>query len=188
MSPLLTSAQRLQFTRFPKLDERMLVRHYLLSAEDLKQVMARRRDFNRLGYAAQLTVLKHLGRGLAVTEQPPDDILMFLSEQLGVNAACYPLYAQRANTRHEHFAELCAQFGYAELSRNLNHELRGWLLPQAVITGQPFALMTALMDELRRRRILIPRIQVLERLVAAVRLQADQYTYHLLDMALGDQR
>lgn len=83
---------------------------------------------------------------------------------------------------------MCAQFGYAELSRNLNDELRCWLLPQAVITGQPFALMTALMDELRRRRILILSIQVLERLVAAVRLQANQYTYHLLDMALGNQR
>lgn len=188
MSPLLTSAQRLQFTRFPKLDERMLARHYLLSAEDLKQVMARRRDFNRLGYAVQLTVLKHLGRALGVGEQPPEEILMLLSEQLGVNPACFSLYAQRTNTRHEHFAELCGQFGYAELSRSLNQELRGWLLPQAVITSQPFALMTALVDELRRRRILIPRIQVLERLVAAVRLQADQYTYHLLDMALGDQR
>lgn len=91
MPPLLTSAQRLQFTRFPKVDGRMLARHDLLGAEDLKQVMARRRDFNRLGHAAQFTVLKHLGRGLGAGEQPPDDILTFLSEQLGVDAACYPL-------------------------------------------------------------------------------------------------
>ncbi|CAM3185101.1 hypothetical protein DESA109040_01590 [Deinococcus saxicola] len=70
---------------------------------------------------------------------------MFLSEQLNIEVTCYPQYAARTNTRHEHFAELCGQFGVAELSRSLNQELRGWLLPQAVITDQPFALMTALM-------------------------------------------
>ncbi|GGR74237.1 transposase [Deinococcus seoulensis] len=188
MPPLLTPAQRQQFTRFPRLDERLLARHYLLDTTDLKAVLARRRDFNRLGYAVQLTVLKHLGRGLAAAEQPPEDVLIFLSQQLELDPACYPRYAARANTRHEHFAELCGQFGYTELSRTLNRELRGWLLPQAVITDQPFPLMTALMDELRRRKILIPRIQVLERLVAAVRVQADQHTFQLLDLALGDHR
>ncbi|MCP2014015.1 TnpA family transposase [Deinococcus sp. HSC-46F16] len=185
---LLTQAQRQQFTRFPRLDERLLAQHYLLNEEDLKQVKGRRRDFNRLGYAVQLTVLKHLGRGLAASEQPPHEILVFLSEQLGVEATSYPQYAQRANTRHEHFAELCRRLGYAELNRTLNQELRDWLLPHAVITEQPFALMTALMDELRRRRILIPRIQVLERLVAAVRVRADQHTYSLLDFALANRK
>jgi hypothetical protein len=188
VTSLLTQAQRQQFTRFPKLDERLLARHYLLDATELNAVLNRRRNFNRLGYAVQLTVLKHLGRGLAAAEQPPKDVLIFLSEQLELDPSCYALYAQRANTRHEHFAEPCGQFGYAELSRSLNRELRDWLLPQAVITDQPFPLMTALMDELRRRRILIPRIQVLERLVAAVRVQADQHTFHLLDLALGDHR
>ncbi|WP_161884464.1 DUF4158 domain-containing protein [Deinococcus alpinitundrae] len=131
MTSRLTPAQRQQFTRFPKLDERLLARHYLLDATELNAVLARRRDFNRLGYAVQLTVLKHLGRGLAATEQPPEDVLIFLSEQLDLDPTRYALYAQRANTRHEHFAELCAQFGYAELSRTLNRELRGWLLIQA---------------------------------------------------------
>ena len=57
MPPLLTAAQRQQFNRFPKLDERLLARHYLLDTTDLKTVLTRRRDFNRLGYAVQLTVL-----------------------------------------------------------------------------------------------------------------------------------
>lgn len=167
----LTPSQRQQFTHFPKLDERLLARHYLLDATDLKAVLTRRRDFNRLGYAVQLTVLRHLGRSLAAAEQPLETVLAFLSGHLELDPICYARYAQRGNTRHEHFAELCAQFGYAELSRRLNRELRGWLLPQAVITGQPFPLMTALVDELRRRKILIPRIHVLERRIFAVRVQ-----------------
>lgn len=82
MTPLLTHAQRQQFTRFPSLDERLLAQYYLLSEADLKQIMNRRRDFNRLGYAVQLTVLRHLGRGLTAGEQPLPEVLEFLSEQL----------------------------------------------------------------------------------------------------------
>ena len=188
MSALLTSAQREQFTRFPVLDERLLAQHYLLSESDLARVMERRRDFNRLGYAVQHTVLNHLGRGLARDELPPSEVLVFLTEQLGVDAACYVLYAARQNTRHEHFAELCQRLGYVELSRRLNLELRAWLLPQAIITEQAFPLMVGVMDELRRRKILVPRIQVLERLVTAVRVKADQQTYAMLDLALSDAK
>lgn len=49
MPSLLTAAQRQQFTRFPKLDERLLARHYLLSAPEREAVLTRRRNFNRLG-------------------------------------------------------------------------------------------------------------------------------------------
>ena len=56
----LTQAQRLQFTRFPELDERLLAQQGVLSKADLEQAMNRRRDFNRLGYAVQLTVLRRL--------------------------------------------------------------------------------------------------------------------------------
>jgi hypothetical protein len=87
VTSLLTQAQRQQFTRFPKLDERLLARHYLLDATELNAVLNRRRNFNRLGYAVQLTVLKHLGRGLAAAEQPPKDVLIFLSEQLELDPA-----------------------------------------------------------------------------------------------------
>ena len=90
MPPLLTPAQRQQFTRFPKLDERLLARHYLLDTTDLKAVLTRRRDFNRLGYAVQLTVLRHLGRALTTGEQPPPEVLGFLGEQLDLDPACYP--------------------------------------------------------------------------------------------------
>ncbi|WP_425148682.1 Tn3 family transposase [Deinococcus sp.] len=186
--PLLTSAQRQQFTRFPAMNERLLAQYYLLNDNDLVRVMERRRDFNRLGYAVQHTVLNHLGRALARNELPPSEVLLFLAEQLGVDAACYPLYAARNNTRHEHFAELCQRCGYVVLSRTLNLELRDWLLPQAIITDQAFPLMVAVMDELRRREILVPRIQVLERLVSAVRVRADQQTYAMLDLALSETK
>ena len=181
---LLTQAQREQFTRFPPLDEHLLSRYYLLGEDDLRLVRERRRDFNRLGFAVQLTVLHHLGRPLRSDETPPEEALAYLAEQLRVDAGCYGQYATRDPTRHEHFASLCQRLGYVELSRRLNDELREWLMPLAVVTDQPFPLMSALMDELRRRKVLVPRFSVLERLVHAARVRADQHTYGLLNLPL----
>ncbi|WP_049775341.1 DUF4158 domain-containing protein [Deinococcus proteolyticus] len=99
---LFTSAQRDQFTRFPEIDERTFSRYYLLDAADLRLVRERRRDFNKLGFAVQLTVLRHLGRGLRPGETPPEAVLAYLAEQLRVDSACYTQYAAREPTRREH--------------------------------------------------------------------------------------
>ncbi|BDP44288.1 hypothetical protein DAETH_42570 (plasmid) [Deinococcus aetherius] len=93
LPPLLTSAQREQFTRFPQLDERILSRHDLLDAADLLLVRERRRDFNKLGYAVQLTVLRHLGRAMCPGEAPPEAVLASLAEQLRVNPRAMPSWA-----------------------------------------------------------------------------------------------
>ncbi|BBN96551.1 transposase Tn3 family protein [Deinococcus grandis] len=177
---LLTPAQRLQFTAFPDLTEHLIARYYTLTDEELTWVLDRRRDANRLGFAVQLTVLKHLGRGLDVGEIPPEAVLACLGEQLNIDPAKFDVYARRDATRREHFGELCDQLGYRALSVDLNRALRAWLIPMAVATPQPFALMSALLDELRRRKILVPRISVLERIVTQARTQAEQAVHHLL--------
>lgn len=53
---LLTESQRLIFNA-PVSDERGMVRHYTLSAEDLALINRRRRDPNRLGFALMLCYL-----------------------------------------------------------------------------------------------------------------------------------
>ncbi|WP_407543129.1 Tn3 family transposase (plasmid) [Deinococcus radiomollis] len=180
----LTEAQREQFTRYPELNEQLLARHYLLVEADLRLVRARRRDVNRLGYAVQLTVLKHLGRGLRPNESPPTSVVWFLADQLRVDPLCYALYSERGPTRFEHFAELCTHFGHQPLTRALNRELVAWLSPRAVTLDQPFPLAAELLDELRRRRILQPPIKTVERMLVRARTWATQQTYRLLTLSL----
>ncbi len=61
----LTQAQRdhLQ-TAHHMLRRREMIRHWLLSQEDLSRIEARRRGHNRLGFAVQLCLLRFPGRGL----------------------------------------------------------------------------------------------------------------------------
>ncbi|WP_162865829.1 DUF4158 domain-containing protein [Deinococcus wulumuqiensis] len=135
---LLTTAQRQQFTEFPDPDDQLLARHYTLSDDDLVLIGGRRRNSNRLGFAVQLCVLRHLDKVLDVAEAPPTAVLSFLGEQLGIDPDEYAKYASREPTRREHFLELCQRLGYRSLSLTLNRELRRWLIPLAIVTPQPF--------------------------------------------------
>ena len=80
---LLTEMQRLAFTE-PATDEREMVRHYILGAEDLALIDRRRGDHNRLGFAVMLCYLRFPGRTLRQDEQPPMAMLTFLAEQLKI--------------------------------------------------------------------------------------------------------
>lgn len=179
-SALLTAAQRQQFTEIPDPDDQLLARYYTLTDDDLTLIGERRRNANRLGFAVQLCVLRHLGKVLDVDEAPPAAVLCFLGEQLGIDPDEYAEYASREPTRREHFLELCQRLGYRSLSLELNRELRRWLIPLAIVTSQPFPLVSALLDELRRRKILVPRLGVLERMVSYARRQAEMTVYRIL--------
>ncbi len=50
-----------------------------------------------------------------------------------------------------------------------------WLLPVALATTNALAITAALMDELRRRRIVAPGLSVVERLIAAVLVVAERH-------------
>jgi len=102
---LLTESQRLGF-HAPASDERGMVRHYTLSAEDLTLINRRRGDPNRLGFAVMLCYLRFPGRILQQGEQPPAALCAFVAEQLGLNAAHFGDYAERDQTRREHILEI----------------------------------------------------------------------------------
>jgi TnpA family transposase len=67
---LLTESQRVSF-HAPATDERGMVRHYTLSADELALINRRRSDPNRLGFAVMLCYLRFPGRILREGEQPP---------------------------------------------------------------------------------------------------------------------
>ena len=98
---LLTEPQRLAFTE-PAIEEREMVRHYTLSAEDLGLIDRRRGDANRLGFAVLLCYLRFPGRTLRQDEQPPAAMLAFIAEQLALEPASFGDYAERDQTRREH--------------------------------------------------------------------------------------
>lgn len=107
---LLSSSQRAAFEAIP-LDRADLIKHYILSAQDLSLIRRRRGAQNRLGLAVQLALLRFPGRALLPDEIPPAELLTFLARQLGVQVTAWTSYADRDETRREHLAELQLHYG-----------------------------------------------------------------------------
>jgi TnpA family transposase len=184
---LLTESQRVSF-HAPATDERGMVRHYTLSAEDLALINRRRSDPNRLGFAVMLCYLRFPGRILREGEQPPAELCGFIAEQLGLDAAHFGDYAERDQTRREHVLEIEAALGLRPLSPALYREVAAWLLPTALATDHGPTLVTTILEELRVRRIVCPPLPAIERLGGSVRARAQRQLWRLLTDGLTEQQ
>lgn len=185
---LLSPAQRAQMLCIPDdLSDQLLARYYTLSDDDLTLIKLRRRNQNRLGFAIQLAYLRFPGRTWHASEEIPPRVLVYLADQLRVNPMSIVLYAQdREATRFEHLAELQQVYGFHPFSPRMYREMATWLLPLALTTDNGVALVEALMQEMRKRQILIPGITTLERLGWEVRRRAQHQVYRWLTEGLTD--
>ena len=90
-----------------------MVRHYMLSSEDLALINRRRGDPNRLGFALMLCYLRFPGRILQQGEQPPAALCAFVAEQLGLDAAHFGDYAERDQLAGSTSLRLKLPWGFA---------------------------------------------------------------------------
>ncbi|MBV8614689.1 MAG: DUF4158 domain-containing protein, partial [Acetobacteraceae bacterium] len=169
----LTEAQLTNLLALPTA-EPDLVRHWTLSDADRAVIGRRRRDPNQLGFALQLCALRYPGRLLRPGEVIPEAALGFVADQLGTAPEALATYAARFQTRYEQLGALREVFGFTDLTPRRRLILE-WLLPVSLATTNAYAVAAALMDELRRRRIVVPGPSTLERLVAAALVLAERH-------------
>ena len=181
---VLSEAQREALLSLPT-SEIELVREWTLSPEDLDIIRRRRRSHNRLGFALQLCALRHPGRLLRPGELIAEAPLAFVAEQLGVDPSTLAGYAVRDATRYHQLTALRDAFGFRDLSLPIRADLQAWLLPVALATTSGADVTRLLVDELRRRRVVIPGASVVERMAAAAMLQAERYVAEQLTYGLN---
>lgn len=177
---LLTPAQRLRLDALPvDLDDRLMARHHTLSEADVGIVSRRRSATNRLGFGVQLCLLRYPGRPLRPKERAPEKIVRYVASQLGADPRAMDSYAGWANggagrdtTRREHLAKIVAAFGFRAFDEEAHRELSAWLADVAAQTDSGLALVEALLEEMRRRRIAAPAISAAEGLAWEARRDA----------------
>ncbi len=74
------------------------------------------------------------GRALGEDERPPDRLLNFVAEQLGVSIVAWDLYAQRDETRREHLLELLSRLGLEQFGTKHYRAISAWLGSTALQT------------------------------------------------------
>ena len=170
---VLTARQRSALFGLP-VDETTLLRHYVLSNEDLNYIDRRRRPRNRLGVALQLCALRYPGRLLQPAEVIPEPMLAFIGAQLGLTGEALLDYAAREETRYEHSAMLQKIYGYRPFAGLSRREFLEWLTDAAEAARTNHGLAETMVTELRRRRIIVPASSTVERICADALVAAER--------------
>jgi hypothetical protein len=156
----------------PPTDPRELIRHYTLSAGDLAIIHRCRGEHNRLGCALMLCYLRYPGRRLRAGERPPAELTAFVAEQIDALPTAIEAYLAAERNRQRHAVECQERLRLRPFGKRAAAGLADCLHPQALENDRLFHLAELVMEECRRRRIVVPTSWRLERICIDLRFRA----------------
>jgi len=182
---ILSTAEREGLLALPDMEDQF-IRHYTFSQSDLSVIRQRRGNHNRLGFAVQLCCLRYPSLILPTEAAPLVSLLAFVGRQLRIEPDVWPQYAQRPETRREHVAELqtwlnLTPFAVADYRRFIHH-----LAELAQKTDRGIVLAETLIGLLRQQRIILPTIDVIERVCSEALTRGTRQVYEALTSPLSD--
>ena len=187
----LTDDQAARYGHFdgpPTADQ--LARYFYLSDADRSVVDERRTPRGRLGFAVQLGTVRFLGTFLSDLTEVPPVVVRTVGASLGVESAeaVFARYLGRDETRREHAAEIQDRFGYRPLTDpSESFRLTRWLYARAWLASErPSVLFDLATARLVERKVLLPGVTTLARLVARVRARAAARLYDALAQVPDD--
>ncbi|MDQ5882552.1 MAG: hypothetical protein QG616_2386, partial [Pseudomonadota bacterium] len=182
---ILSAAERASLLLPPDTEDE-LIRHYAFGETDLSLIRQRRGDANRLGVAVQLCLLRFPGQGLLPDASMPMSLLQWIGRQLRVDPSCWPQYAEREETRREHLLELRAYLGVEPFGLAHYRQAVHATTELALQTDKGIVLAVSVLDTLRHRHIIIPALDVIERVCAEAITRANRRIYEALSESLAD--
>ena len=184
--PGLTSTQRHEFLKFPDVDDFVLGRYYQLGGRDLRLLSDIEDPSQKFGVAVLITVMRHIGRN-AMTLTVPEVVLSEVAVQMNCDPMLFQTY-QKNWKKHskEHTRLVKDHLGYVSFQIQHRQELLQFMHDRAHHTDMWFPLMVDLVEELRKRRILMPKITVLENMIQEALVFARHFAFQILTMGLRD--
>ena len=119
---------------------------YFLDDSDHTQIVEKRGDANRLGFALQLTTVRFVGTFLDDPTAVPPAVLATMSRQLGIDTTTDLTGYRDGKWRFAHAAQIRTEHGYRDLAdRAAGFGLTRWLYAQCWTgTERPSALFDRL--------------------------------------------
>jgi hypothetical protein len=123
---------------------------------------------------------------LGVAQLPFAPLLHLIAGQLKISVEQWAEYGDRPQTRREHLVELQTVFGFAPFT-TAHHKLAVQVLAEtAMQTDKGIVLATRLIEKLREQAILLPRLNVIERVCAEAVTRANRRIYKQLTDGLTE--
>ena len=113
-------------------------------------------------------------------------MLAFIGRQLHIEPDSWPQYAKRPGTRREHLAELQAWLNLRTFSAADHRRFVEELAGPAQQTDRGIVLAEALVERLRQQRIILPTLDVIERVSSEALTRGTRLVYEALTGPLSD--
>lgn len=117
-------------------------------------------------------------------EAVPEILVRFVAKQIEVDPTVFTMYAKRDPTRREHLEEIRKEFGYRSFQLNDYRDISHTLLQYALENGNSMYLIQTAIDLLRQKKIILPALPTIERLVWETRKRAEKKIFMLLTKSL----
>src|SRR3954454_14964575 len=183
----LTQEQQRGYGRYAGEPSRALLeRDFHLDDTDRGLIARCRGDHTRLGFAVQLGTVRFLGTFLADPSEVPAGVVAYLAGQLGItDTGGLKRYAAGV-MRRDHVAEIRRRYGYRDFHEGSEAAaLARWLANRAWVSAErPSVLFDLATARLVERKVLLPGVTVLARLVAQIRDRAALRLWRTLARAL----
>jgi len=170
---ILSASERISLLALPESQDD-LIRYYTFNETDVSLIRQRRGDANRLGFAVQLCLLRYPGYALASDSAVAEPLIDWIARQVRADASAWVKYAERDETRREHFQELRAYLGLSPFGlSDFRYLVRG-LTDLAMQTDKGLLLAVQGLETLRQRKVILPALTVIERACAEAVTRANR--------------
>ncbi len=187
----LTEEQQRRYGRYAGEPSRSLLeRDFHLDDTDRGLIARCRGDHTRLGFAVQLGTVRFLGTFLADPSEVPASVVAYLAGQLGIaDTGGLKRYAAGV-MRRDHVAEIRSRYGYRDFHEGSEvAALSRWLANRTWVGAErPSVLFDLATARLVERKVLLPGVSTLARLVAQVRDKAASRLWRTLARTLKPQQ
>lgn len=184
---LLTDEERVALFGVPTMRD-ALAKLYTLDAAELEFVLTRRTPANRLGFAAVLALLRHPGLAPSAVWPPPEPLVAYLAEQLGIDRRAFDDYARRPQTVGDFTLEIAMALGLRAPTRADVPFMVEVAARAAWPTERGPSIVEGLVASLREARLILPSPDAIERAGLAGRARARKRAANALLTGLLDEQ
>ncbi len=182
---ILTKQERLELIEISEnISKAEIIANYTLNDFDLKLVNECRLDYNKIGFALQLGILRHKGYSVQSNINIPKEILSFVAKQLNIKSKEYKNYFSAEKTSRIHLNKIKQNYNYNDF--DIEKEPMYILeIKKKIDDGESsFSLVCKFIEILKLEKTILPGITTLEKIVHRAIIENEKEIYNKVNMFL----